>query len=66
MTDAELLALADREVAFLSAGNDHCAAAVMRALADRLRDLCSPSFEEIKARVIKPEISRDDRNFGDG
>lgn len=65
MTDAELLTLADREASFLSAENNHCAAAVMRALADRLRDLRSPSFEEIKARVLKPEIVRDDRNFGD-
>jgi len=37
MSDAELLALADREAAFLSAGNDHCAAAIMRALIVALR-----------------------------
>lgn len=61
MSDAELLALAEREAAFLSEENNHCAASIMQALAYRLRDLTSPSFEEIKARVIKPSGPRDER-----
>lgn len=61
MTDAELLALAEREAAFLSEENNHCAAAIMRALAYRLRDLTSPSFDDLKAMTIKPSGPRDER-----
>lgn len=61
MSDAELLALAEREYGFLTDDNYHCAAAIMQALAYRLRDLTSPSFEEIKAPVVKPSGPRDER-----
>lgn len=54
MTDAELLTLADREAEFLSSENNHCASAIMRALAERLRKL-----------RFNPEVSRDDRDFSD-
>lgn len=61
MSDAELLALAEREYGFLSDDNNHSAAAIMRALAYRLRDLTSPSFDDLKAMTIKPSGPRDER-----
>jgi len=38
MNVCELLGLADREAGFLTEENNHCAAAIMRALAEALRD----------------------------
>ena len=38
MRDAELLTLADREAQRLTDENDHCAAIIMKALAERLRE----------------------------
>ncbi len=61
MSDEELLALAEREAGFLAGENNHCAAAIMRALAYRLRDLTSPSFDDLKAITIKPSGPRDER-----
>lgn len=37
MSDAELLALAEREAGFLDDDNNHCAAAILRALVVMLR-----------------------------
>jgi hypothetical protein len=37
MSDAELLALAEREAGFLADENNHCAASIMRALVVMLR-----------------------------
>jgi hypothetical protein len=37
MSDADLLTIADREMQRLDAENDHSAAAIMRALMDRVR-----------------------------
>jgi hypothetical protein len=38
MTENELISLAEREAQRLTDENDHCAAIIMRALIQRLRD----------------------------
>lgn len=56
MTDAELLCLADREYERLTDENYNCAAAIMRALSERVRGCMVERLETDGAEPASPKV----------
>jgi hypothetical protein len=53
MTDADLIALAEREQARLTTDGDTCAAAIIRALVDRIKPTAKPEDAPITWDILR-------------